>query len=261
MTLHERDFAFEPNGKYVLVGVRHAGKSYLLYQRARQLVAEGHSVEEMCYINFDDERLIGMKADALGDILTAYQSLFDRMPIFFFDEIQNVEGWERFVRRLANEKYQVFITGSNAKMPSREIATTLGERYLMQEVMPYSFSEYLRANGVSLDRNWRYGREAGAVALRRAYGEEVRFYRHNVEVDFCAPRIGIAVQACWSMSDAGTAKREIGALAKLDAHMPLARRVVVTREQRGTVTLKSGRTVEVVPLQDWLLELPATAND
>ncbi len=170
MTLHERDFAFEPNGKYVLVGVRHAGKSYLLYQRTRQLVAEGHSVEEMCYINFDDERLIGMKADALGDILTAYQSLFDRMPIFFFDEIQNVEGWERFVRRLANEKYQVFITGSNAKMPSREIATTLGERYLMQEVMPYSFSEYLRANGVSLDRNWRYGREAGAVSrLCEAY--------------------------------------------------------------------------------------------
>ncbi len=102
---------------------------------------------------------------------------------------------------------------------------------------------------------------ACAVALRRAYGEEVRFYRHNVEVDFCVPRIGIAVQACWSMSDAGTAKREISALAKLDAHMPLARRVVVTREQRGAVTLKNGRTVEVVPLQDWLLELPATAND
>ena len=82
--LTTRDFTFEPNGKYVMVGVRHAGKSYLLYQRARQLVADGHSVEEMCYVNFDDERLIGLKASSLGDILTAYRSLFDRTPIFFF---------------------------------------------------------------------------------------------------------------------------------------------------------------------------------
>jgi len=162
--LQQRDYVFEPNGKYVMVGVRHAGKSYLLYQRARQFLAEGCSVEELCYVNFDDERLMGIRAEELDTILTAYHSLFDRTPILFFDEIQNVDGWEHFARRLANEKYRVFITGSNAKMLSREIATTLGERYLTMEVMPYSFPEYLRANGVNLGKNWRYGREAGAVA-------------------------------------------------------------------------------------------------
>lgn len=162
--LHERSYGFEPQGKYVMVGVRHAGKSYLLYQRARQFLAAGSSVEAFCYINFDDERLAGMKADELDGILTAYRALFDRTPILFFDEIQNVSGWEHFARRLANEKYQVFITGSNAKMLSREIATTLGGRYLTMEVMPYSFPEYVRAKGVSAGKNWKFGREAGSVA-------------------------------------------------------------------------------------------------
>lgn len=171
--LQTRDVAFEPKGKYVMVGVRHAGKSYLLYQRARELLAAGHSAEEFCYVNFDDERLIGMKAEALGEILEAYHSLFDHTPILFFDEIQNVIGWERFARRLANEKYLVFITGSNAKMLSREIATTLGERYLAMEVMPYSFGEYLRANGVTVGKNWKYGREANLV--RRHVESYLRF--------------------------------------------------------------------------------------
>ncbi|MGN0845319.1 MAG: ATP-binding protein [Kiritimatiellia bacterium] len=171
--LQHRDIVFEPKGKYVMVGVRHAGKSYLLYQRARELLAAGHSIEEVCYINFDDERLIGMKAESLGDILTAYHAIFDRTPILFFDEIQNVSGWERFARRLANEKYLVFITGSNAKMLSREIATTLGERYLTMEVMPYSFGEYLRACGVKVGKNWKYGRAADLV--RRHVESYLRF--------------------------------------------------------------------------------------
>ena len=64
-------------------------------------------------------------------------------PILFFDEIQNVDGWEHFARRLANQKYQVFITGSNAKMLSRDIQTTLGGRYICGNVFPYSFAEYI----------------------------------------------------------------------------------------------------------------------
>ncbi len=161
--LQERAYAFDPKAKYVMVGVRHAGKSYLLYQRARQLLASGRSIEDICYINFDDERLAGMKAEDLDTILTAYRALFDRSPVLFFDEIQNVSGWEKFARRLANEKYQVFITGSNAKMLGREIATTLGGRYLTMEVMPYSFAEYVRAHGGTVKKNWKYGREAGRI--------------------------------------------------------------------------------------------------
>lgn len=397
--LNERDYTFESKGKYVLVGVRHSGKSYLLYQRARQFLAEGHSVEELCYINFDDERLVGMKAEDLDGILTAYRSLFDRTPIFFFDEIQNVDGWEHFARRLANERYLVFITGSNAKMLSREIATTLGERYLTAEVMPYSFAEYLRANGVRSSKNWKYGREAGviarhcetylrfggfpevldyankrawlnglfgriffsdmivrngikneealrlcvhklaesvgqpaaynrianlvkaagastttasvqdyvrfmresclvfsipnsaakfaeresvkkhyfidngllniflsnpdsallenvcAIALHRLYGEALRFYRHNVEVDFYLPDEGLAVQACWTLTDPDTRMRELGALEKLHARNPLKRMVVVTREESETINLSDGGVIEVLPLSEWLLEM------
>ena len=139
--LYNRPYEFEENGRYVLVGVRQAGKSYMLYKRAKQLLASGHSLEEMVYIDFDDERLLGMTAVDLDLILQAYGSVYSHKPIFFFDEIQNIEAWEHFARRLANQKYQVFITGSNAKMLSRDIQTTLGGRYLDGKVFPYSFAE------------------------------------------------------------------------------------------------------------------------
>ena len=136
--LIKRPFFFEKNGNYVFVGIRQAGKSYLLYQRIQQLIEEGHSIEEMVYINFDDERLRQFTTHDFDLILQAYASMFNLRPILFFDEIQNIEGWENFARRLANQKYNVYITGSNAKMLSREIATTLGGRYWNADVYPYS---------------------------------------------------------------------------------------------------------------------------
>ena len=161
--LYDRPFEFEEQGRYVLVGVRQAGKSYMLYKRAKQLMAEGHPVEDFVYIDFDDERLVGMTADDFDLILQAYQSVYDRTPLLFFDEIQNVEGWEHFARRLANRKYQVFITGSNAKMLSRDIQTVLGGRYLEENVYPYSFHEYLEAQGIMLQGAWQYGKERAVV--------------------------------------------------------------------------------------------------
>ncbi len=161
--LYDRPFEFEEQGRYVLVGVRQAGKSYMLYKRAKQLMAEGHPVEDIVYIDFDDERLVGMTADDFDLILQAYQSVYDRIPLLFFDEIQNVEGWEHFARRLANRKYQVFITGSNAKMLSRDIQTVLGGRFLEENVYPYSLHEYLEAQGIALHGEWQYGKERAVV--------------------------------------------------------------------------------------------------
>ena len=161
--LYQRPFEFEEEGRYVLVGIRQAGKSYLLYQRARQLIQQGHSVKEMVYINFDDERLLGMTADDFDLILQAYNSMYPDKPILFFDEIQNINGWEHFARRLANQKYRVYITGSNAKMLSRDIATTLGARYLDEKVFPYSFREYIEAQGVSLGKEWMYGKQRNTI--------------------------------------------------------------------------------------------------
>ena len=157
--LYERPFEFEGNGRYVLVGVRQAGKSYMLYKRAKQLLADGHRLEEFVYIDFDDERLIEMTSDDFDLILQAYKAVYPHKPILFFDEIQNVDGWEHFARRLANQKYTVYITGSNAKMLSRDIHTTLGGRYADEEVYPYSFAEYLEAQGIALGAEWEYGAE------------------------------------------------------------------------------------------------------
>lgn len=161
-----RDYIFEREARYVFVGVRQAGKSYELYLRAKQLIKEGHSLEEMLFVNFDDERLMGIKATDLDQILQAYSSLYSYTPILFLDEIQNIEGWERFARRLANSKYLTFITGSNARMLSREISTTLGARYIEQYIFPYSFKEYLIANDITLDKNWIHDSKASAEVER-----------------------------------------------------------------------------------------------
>ena len=146
----ERDYVFEDALNYVLVGLRRAGKSYLLYQRIHQLLKKGHRMEEICYFNFEDDRLGIMTLADLDIIKSAYEEMFDTQPVFFFDEIQIVEGWEKFARRLADQKYRVYITGSNAKMLSSEIATTLGGRYMIMEVFPLSFAEYLSFSGINV---------------------------------------------------------------------------------------------------------------
>ncbi len=161
--LVERHFAFEPQGNYVFVGVRQAGKSYLLYQRMKQLIANGHQAEELVYINFDDERIANIKAEEMDLILQAHQALSPTQPILFLDEIQNIDGWEHFARRLANQKYRVYITGSNAKMLSRDIATTLGGRYWVMNVYPFSFKEFLEAHGVKLKRHWQLSRQRSEI--------------------------------------------------------------------------------------------------
>lgn len=154
--LVKRDIELDENLNYVFVGLRQAGKSYLMFQRIRQLLDAGHSMDEIIYLNLDDERLFEMKAEELDLILQAHYQLNDCTPILFLDEIQNIDRWEHFARRLANEKYRVYITGSNAKMLSGEVATTLGGRYMIQEVYPYSFAEYLCANGLMFGKNWMY---------------------------------------------------------------------------------------------------------
>lgn len=132
----------------VLVGVRRAGKSYMLYHRVQQLLAEGHKWDEMLYMNFEDERLENFGAEDFNRLLECHQEMYGKRPMLFLDEIQNIELWHKFARRLADSKYNVFITGSNAKMLSGEINTTLGGRFLIAEVYPYSFKEFLTVHQV-----------------------------------------------------------------------------------------------------------------
>jgi predicted AAA+ superfamily ATPase len=144
----ERDFNFEEFGNYVFVGIRRAGKSFLLYQRIQQLLHSGTNWNEMLYVNFEDERLSCMQLEDLNLLLEIHWEMYGKKPILFLDEIQNIAGWEKFARRLADSKHRVYITGSNAKKLSGDIQTTLGGRYITVDVYPYGFAEFLKANNV-----------------------------------------------------------------------------------------------------------------
>jgi uncharacterized protein len=148
--LVDRNYRFEDNLNYVLVGLRRSGKSYLLYQQMHRLIQDGHSIKEFLYFNFEDDRISTLALEDLDLIKSCYEEMYDCRPIFFLDEIQLIDKWEKFVRRLADQKYRVYVTGSNAKMLSREIATTLGGRYMVQEVYPFSFGEFLRFSKIDV---------------------------------------------------------------------------------------------------------------
>ena len=160
-----RNFRFEEFGNYVFVGIRRAGKSYLLYQRMQQLLSEGIGWDEMLYLNFEDERLGNFKTEDFDLMLETHFEMYGKRPVLFLDEVQNVEHWYKFARRMADTKYRVYITGSNAKMLSSEVYTTLGGRYLVINVFPYSFHEYLTVHGVPFDERSLLVTESKAAVL------------------------------------------------------------------------------------------------
>ncbi len=162
-----RNFSFEEFGNYVFVGIRRAGKSFLLYQRMQQLLSQGVGWDEMLYINFEDERLVGMCVDDLNLLLEVHLEMYGKKPILFLDEIQNVTGWDKFARRIADTKHRVYITGSNAKMLSGDVQTTLGGRYITVDVYPYDLKEYLTANGIELTPTSLVATESKAEILRK----------------------------------------------------------------------------------------------
>ena len=152
--LIERDYEMEDGLNYVFVGLRRAGKSCLMFRQIQKLIQKGHSVDEILYFNFEDERLVLLSSADLDLIKICYEEMYDYKPLFFLDEIQIVPNWEKFARRLADQNYRAYITGSNAKMLSSEIATTLGGRYMIQNIYPFSFKEFLTSAGIDCtDKN------------------------------------------------------------------------------------------------------------
>lgn len=168
--LQVRSLNIEPTGNYVFVGIRRAGKTFMLYQYIQQLLAEGHDIREILFVNFEDERITDMTKYDLHLVIDAYRELFAYEPIIFLDEIQNIAGWEHFARRLADENKRIFITGSNAHMLSREIASTLGGRYLIKEIWPFSFKEYLQYQGIKVVPQWALSpQKSDIIRLFRDY--------------------------------------------------------------------------------------------
>jgi len=133
-----------------VIGVRRSGKTYLLYDTIKRLISAGIQKRNIVYINFEDERL-SLQKDGLDLILQAYLELYPENDLaecyFFFDEIQNVDGWEKFVRRIYDTiSRNIYISGSNSRLLSTEIATELRGRSVSYTLYPLSFSEYLDFN-------------------------------------------------------------------------------------------------------------------
>lgn len=396
ISFERRQYDLEPAANYVFVGLRRAGKSYLMYQQIHNLLDAGHSIEEILYFNFEDDRIDAVDKSDLDMIKTCYEEMYDCRPIFFLDEIQNIAGWEKFARRLADTGYRVYITGSNAKMLSSEIATTLGGRYMMMDVYPFTFSEYLMFKRIDVSdqnvlykyrndimkafeeyfhdgglpetllmndkRSWTsslfnkiffgdlvarhqirndfalrllirklaesvkqptsYNRVANivstagkkisvdtvidyiaylqeswlilpfenlsarlsewgsnkkyyfvdngllglflidantsllenivAIRLRQKYGDQVYFYNKNIEVDFVVTDEDIAIQVAYSLVDPETEKREVDALLKFNAVMPMQQLMIITKEEERVI-VKNGIEINVTPIWKWAL--------
>jgi predicted AAA+ superfamily ATPase len=163
------------SGKIVtLSGVRRSGKTFHLFGLMDRLKKNGVEARRLLYFSFEDERL-QMTVDELDLILQAYRELYPDLDLsdcyFFFDEIQEVDGWEKFIARVyASVSRRVFITGSNAKLLSEDIATALRGRAITFEIYPFSFSEYAGALHPGLNPQ----KSADRAKLVVAFGEFMR---------------------------------------------------------------------------------------
>jgi len=166
-------------GKAVaVIGMRRTGKSTFLWQVISDRHSAGTARERLLYFGFEDERLAGMKSSDLQILVEEYYRLYPMLrdksrAIFFLDEIQVVAGWEGFARRLLEtEKVDLFLSGSSARLLSREVATSMRGRALEVLIHPFSFKEYLR----HLGREPRVEPERFQKAVRSAVDKDLRQY-------------------------------------------------------------------------------------
>jgi predicted AAA+ superfamily ATPase len=156
--LIERDLEIKPPATkkaITIIGPRRAGKTYFLYNNMKRL--EKVKRTDMLYVNLEDDRLLPLRLKDLDMLLRTYYEIYPqnrkKKIYLFLDEVQNVPGWERFVRRILDtENVQVYITGSSSKLLAKEIATTMRGRAASHMILPFSFKEFLRAKGLEPER-------------------------------------------------------------------------------------------------------------
>ena len=122
----------------IVSGLRRVGKSTLLAQMAHKLGSD-----QFYYVNFEDDRFLSFEADDANDLYQVLLEVFGERKTFIIDEVQNITGWEHFVRRFMDMGFKFYITGSNASLLSKELGTRLTGRYVPIELFPFSFKEYL----------------------------------------------------------------------------------------------------------------------
>lgn len=155
--IQKREYAIPLESKKIisLIGVRRSGKSSLLFDTINQL-RKIQPKENIIYINLEDDRLYPLKLASLDTVLEAYYELYphkkDEKIYLFLDEVQVVENWELYIRRVYDtENIQIYITGSSAKLLSTEIATSLRGRTITYEIFPFSFKEYLEYKNITIN--------------------------------------------------------------------------------------------------------------
>ncbi len=153
----EAHFPYAPTKIKVAIGMRRSGKTYFFYQQILKMLSEGIDRKTVLYLNFEDDRLLPLNEQVLAKLVDAFYALYPenhaRKCYLFFDEIQNVKNWPIVIRRLHDSKQvEIFLTGSSAKLLSKEIATNLRGRSLAIEIWPYSFNEFIRAKKATIDR-------------------------------------------------------------------------------------------------------------
>jgi len=154
---------FDDERIIILTGVRRCGKSTLLKQIMQNKTG-------WCYVNFEDERLLDFRAQDFEMLNETLIDAYGPPKTYFFDEVQNIEKFETFVRRLQDEGKKIVITGSNAALLSKELGTRLTGRYKAFEVYPFSFNEFLRFKNISFDKDDFYTAEK-KVNLLKLFGE------------------------------------------------------------------------------------------
>ena len=137
----------------VAIGMRRTGKTYFLSQIMQHLLLKDVPLSRLLYINFDDERLLPMTQKEFGELVDAFYTLYPEnhghLCYLFFDEIQNVDQWEMVIRRYFDaKKVEIYLTGSSAKLLSKEIHTSLRGRSFPIEIWPFIFEEFLSANHI-----------------------------------------------------------------------------------------------------------------
>ena len=172
LTRRRAQLPWLPGKPDTVVGMRRSGKTWFLFQVISDLIAKGTLKESILYLNLEDERLLPMEASDLHLIpdifFRRYPHLKDTSCTFLFDEIQNIPGWEQFVRRLLdNENVHICITGSSARLLSREIATSLRGRSMTTEMFPFSFMESLDHKGITVEKGERPGSRKKALIENR----------------------------------------------------------------------------------------------
>lgn len=152
--VREADFADYPSKIMVMIGMRRTGKTHYLFQKMSELM-KTIPLERMLYLNFEDDRLLPSNDRLLSSLLDSFFAYYpenhDEEAYLFLDEIQNIAGWHAVIRRYFDtKKVRIYLTGSSAKLLSKEIATSLRGRSFAQEMWPFSFKEYLNAKSFAL---------------------------------------------------------------------------------------------------------------